>query len=93
MQAANEGHEPAEEVPMDAQSPGVANESGVVATALNLAEPAAKDETSKADDLRAIQGLRDYCRGLDQHRKESDNALHLVESVCRENEEKNDLIV
>ena len=88
MQAANEGHEPAEEVPMDAQSPGFANESGVVGTAPSLAEPTVKDATSKADDLRAIQGLRYYRRGLDHHRKETDDALHLVESVCRENEEK-----
>ena len=93
MQAANEGHEPVEEVPMDAQSPGVANESGVVATAPSLAEPTVKDATSKADDPRAIQGLRDYRRGLDHHRKETDDALHLLDTVCRENEENNDLIV
>ena len=76
---------------MDAQSPGVNNVSGAVGTSLSLAEPS-REDISEADDLKPVQRLTDYARGLEQQRRETDNVLHVMESVCRENAEKSDHI-
>lgn len=71
---------------MDAQSPGGTNEPPP-----SLLEPP-KQDPPKAGTPRPLQELRKYSQSLDQHRKKTDEALHLMESVCKENEEKAETI-
>ena len=79
-QSASEDLEPVDEVPMDAQSPGGANEAGAT-------ENPPKD-SPKAEMLSPVQKLMTYCQSAEQHKKETDNALDMIKIVCRENEEK-----
>lgn len=79
-QSASEDPEPVDEVPMDAQSPGGADETG-------FTENPPKDPP-KAEMLNPVQKLMMYSQHVDQHKKETDNALDMIKTVCRENEEK-----
>ena len=76
---------------MDAQSPGGSNESGAAETPPGLLEPP-EDNPPKADAPRPLQELKKYSQSLDKHKKETDEALHLMDSVCKENEEKAEAI-
>ena len=67
---------------MDAQSPGGTNEAGAT-------ENPPKDPP-KAEMLKPVQKLMMYSQSVDQHKKETDNALDMIKIVCRENEEKDE---
>lgn len=77
---------------MDAQSPGGNNDSGA-------AEPPPDPrllELLKEDPPNTylpVQELRKYSQRLNQHRKETEEFAHQMESLCRENEEKEKSLV
>ena len=70
---------------MDAQSPGCTNEAGA-------AESPPKDPP-KAEMLSPVQKLMMYSQSVDQHKKETDNAIDMIKIVCREKEEKEEVNV
>ena len=77
---------------MDAQSPGGNNDSGAAETPpdVRLLEPLKEDPPNA---YSPAQELMKYCQRVDQHKKEVEEAAHLMESFCRENEEKDKFLV
>ena len=86
LDQATSGDEPLDEAPMDAQSPGGNTDSGVAETPPDA--EMLKEDPPIVYSPMPIQELRHYCQRLNQHKKETEEAGHLMESLCRENEEK-----
>ena len=81
-----------DEIPMDAQSLEGNNDSGAAETPpdARLLEPLKEDPPNTYSPL---QELRKYCQRLNQHKKETEEVAHQMESFCRENEEKEKYLV
>lgn len=91
---ASEDHEQVDEVPMDAQSPGGTNDSGATETLPDprLLEPL-KEDPPNVYSPSPVEELMKYCQRVNQHKKEVEEAAHLMESFCREKEEKDKYLV
>lgn len=71
---------------MDAQSPAAVDMPGAAAQPPILLEHPVGDPP-EAGRLRPVQELRNYTHHLKEHIREFDAAVHLMESVCEENDE------
>lgn len=89
LDQAASGDEQVDDAPMDAQSPGGNNDSGAAETPPDprLLEMLKEDPPIVYSPM-PVQELRHYCQRLNQHKKETEEAADLMESLCRENEEK-----
>ena len=79
---------------MDAQLLGGNNDSGAAEPPPDprLLELQKKGSPNTYSPL-PVQELKKYGQRLNQHRKETEEVAHLIESLCRENEEKDKSLV